>query len=95
MKTFTENIRESEIVAIKEYNEMLYSKDFIQKQSMNTFPEKKKSINRLRWESLGTIERKIDAMKCTQTDLKDTRNQISNDINQKVDCILSQNKTSR
>lgn len=63
----TERIRESEEksqeIPINVYFETLYSKGFIKKQSLVTLPEKKQSFKRLSWESLSTIEHKIDDMR--------------------------------
>lgn len=60
----TERIRESEEksqeIPINVYDETLYSKGFIKKQPLATLLEKKQSLKRLSWESLSTIEDKID-----------------------------------
>jgi hypothetical protein len=91
-QTATEHIEEPERIPIEVYNETLYSKGFIQKQPTATLPEKKQSFKRLSWESLGTIEHKIDDMGCKRTEVLETRKQTSVDTNKKVDSILSKIK---
>jgi hypothetical protein len=88
VQTATEHIGEPEEISIEVYNETLYSKGFIQKQPTATLPEKKQSLKRSSWESLGTIEHKIDVMGCKQTEVLETRKQTSVDTNKKVDSIL-------
>ena len=92
----TEHISEleekSQEIPINVYDETLYSKGFIKKQPVVTLPEKKQSLKRLSWESLSTIEHKIDDMGCKQTEVLKTRNQISVNMNKKVDNILSKKK---
>jgi predicted RNA-binding protein with EMAP domain len=80
---------ELEEVSIIVYNETLYSKGFVEKNPAIMLLEKKQQLKRLSWESLGTIERYVDDMECTQTELMGDKTQISNNIDQKVDCILS------
>jgi hypothetical protein len=89
---FREQGKKSEEIPIKVYDETLYSKRFIQKQPAATLPEKKQSLKRSSWESLGTIEHKIDDMGGKQTEVFNTRKQTSVDTNKKVDSILSKNK---
>jgi len=83
---------ESEEVSIKEYNEMLYSKDFVQKKPATTLPKKKQPLKRTSWESLGTIEYNVDDMGCKQIELPGTRTQTSYDTEEKIDLILSKKK---
>jgi len=86
-----EIIEESE-VPIKVYNEMLYSKDLIQKKPATIPSERKRSLKRSSWESLRTIERKIEYLECKNTEVSGNRIQTSYDINQKVDHVLSKKK---
>jgi hypothetical protein len=85
----SETREESEEVTNKVYNETLYSKGFIQKKPATTLPQKKQPSKRSSWESLGTIEHYVDDMECKQTEVIGNRTQTSNDIDQKVDRILS------
>ncbi|VVB61370.1 Uncharacterised protein [uncultured archaeon] len=80
---------ESQEVTNKVYSETLYSKGFEQKKPAQTLPQKKQSSKRSSWESLGTIEHYIDNMESKQTEVIGTRTQTSNDIDQKIDRILS------
>ena len=80
---------ELEEVSIIVYNETLYSKGFVEKNPAIMLLEKKQQLKRLSWESLGTIEHYVDDMECTQTELMGDKTQISNNIDQKVDRILS------
>jgi hypothetical protein len=73
IQTATENTEEPEEIPIEEYNETLYSKGFIQKQPTATIPETKQPLKRSSWESLGTIEYKIDNMGCKQIEVLETR----------------------
>jgi hypothetical protein len=83
-------IREESVVRpIKVYNETLYSKGFVQKKPATTLPQKKQLSKRSSWESLGTIEHYVDDMECKQTEVTGNRTQTSDDIDQKVDRILS------
>ena len=86
-----ETREESKDVSIKEYNETLYSKDFVQKKPASTLPQKKQPLKRTSWESLGTIEHNVDAIG-QQIELTGTRTQTSNDIDKKIDFILSKKK---
>lgn len=90
-----ETREESKEVPIKEYNETLYSKGSVQKQSATTFPEKKQPLKRTSWESPGTIEHNVDDMGRKQTKLPGTRTQTSSDTDKKVDRILSKKKVRR
>ena len=54
--------------------------------------ERKQSLKRSSWESLITIERKVDDMECKNTEVSGNRIQISDDIYQKVDYVLSKKK---
>jgi hypothetical protein len=85
-------IREESEVPIKVYNEMLYSKEFIQKKPTIMPSEKKQSLKRSSWENLRTIERKIDDRECKNTEVSGNRIQTSYDINQKVDHVLTKKK---
>ena len=78
-----------EEVSIIVYNETLYSKGFVEKNPAIMLLEKKQQLKRLSWESLGTIEHYINDMECTQTELMGDKTQISNNIDQKIDRILS------
>jgi hypothetical protein len=108
VETTTENIGEptekskipksrekSEEITIKVYDETLYSEDNRQKHSPATFLEKKQLLKRSNWESLGTIEHKIDNMGYKQTEIPETRKQTSVNTNKKVDRVLSQTKVRR
>lgn len=79
-------------VPIKEYNEMLYSKNFIQKKPTTLPSGIKQPLKRLSWESLGTIEHVVDDMKYKNTELSRNKIQTSDDIDQIVDHVLSKNK---
>jgi hypothetical protein len=89
---FGEQGEQSEKIPIKVYNETLYSKGFIQKQPAATLKEKKQPLKRSSWESLGTIEHKIDDMGGKQTEEFKNKKQTSVDTNKKIDSILSKNK---
>ena len=91
-KTKITEIREESETPIKEYNEMLYSKDFLQKIPATMSSERKQPLKRSSWESLITIERKVDDMEYKNTEVFGNRIQISDDIYQKVDYILSKKK---
>jgi hypothetical protein len=71
---------------------MLYSKDFLQKIPATMSSERKQPLKRSSWESLITIERKVDDMEYKNTEVFGNRIQISDDIYQKVDYILSKKK---
>ena len=96
VQTTTELIGETEEksqeIPINVYDETLYSKGFIQKQPVVILPEKKQPLKRSSWESLGTIEHKIDDMGCKQIAVLETRKQTSTDTNKNVDRILSKIK---
>ena len=98
VQTTTEHIGETEEksqeISINVYDETLYSKGFIKKQPVAILPEKKQPFKRSSWESLSTIEHKIDDMECKQTEVLKTGNQTSVNTNKKVDNILSK-KTVR
>jgi hypothetical protein len=85
-------IREESDVPIKVYDEMLYSKGFIQKNPALMPSERTQSLKRSRWESLGTIERKVDEIDCKNTEVTGNGIQTSDDINQKVDYVFSKKK---
>jgi len=83
---------ESEELPIKEYNETLYSKGFIQKKPATMPSESKQSLKRSSWENLGTIEHNVDDFERKKNEVRGTRIQTSEDIDQKVDHILYKKK---
>jgi hypothetical protein len=88
----SETREESQKVLIKEYNETLYSKDSVQKKPASTLPKNEQPLKRTSWESLGTIEHNVDDIGRKQIELPGTRTQMSNDIDKKIDFILSKKK---
>jgi hypothetical protein len=90
-----ETREESKDVSIKEYNETLYSKDSVQKEPATMLPEKKQSLKRTSWESLGTIEHNVDDMGRKQIELQGTRTKTSNDTDKKIDRILFKKKVKQ
>lgn len=83
---------ESEEIPIKEYNETLYSKGYIQKKPTTIPSERKQSWKRFSWENLVTIEHNVDTIECKETEVSETRIQASDDIDQKVDRTLIKKK---
>jgi len=83
---------ESEEMSVKVYNETLYSEGFIQKKPTTRSIERKQPSKRLSWENLVTIEHNIDAIECKKTEVRGTRMQVSDDIDQEIDRIFSQTK---
>lgn len=78
---------------MKDYTETLYSKNTAPKKNKSSEKDEKKQPKRTSWENPATIEHNIDTMRQRKTEPSDTTLYTSDDINKKVDRLLTKKKT--
>ncbi len=83
---------ETEETPVKEYTEVLYSRNAAQKQPTSAVIEKREQLKRTSWESPNTIEHNVDAMKKQPPESNGSGAQSNTLTDKKVDCILSKKK---
>jgi len=83
---------ETEVTPVKEYTEVLYSRNAAQKQPTSAVIEKREQLKRTSWESPSTIEHNVDAMEKQPPESNGSVAQSNTVIDKKVDRILSKKK---
>ena len=83
---------ETQVAPVKEYTEVLYSRNAAQKQPTSAVVEKREQLKRTSWESPSTIEHNVDAMKKQPPESNGSGTQSNTVIDKTVDRILSKKK---
>lgn len=92
-QTDTEPANQPEEQPIKEYNEILYSKDSGHKPSTSAVSKEKQPLKRTSWENSEIIEQNIDRMRRKRTERKEHDGKTGENTEKKVDYILLKKKT--
>jgi hypothetical protein len=86
---------EREEVPVMEYNEVLYAQGTPVKKPQLSFESRKEPIQRTNWEDPCTIERNVDRIGTKKAGVIASNQQVSDQIEKKVDRLVAKKKLDR